>query len=137
MKNHNSLRFYQESSSRAATLGVPFQTMGGDEMKIKDNVNDITPQIDEASPSEGYTGSQKKDSEILTFHKILKVFGYTSDGERNSKRKSFIIEELHHRVEKLQAEIENESVEYEFCGKKIIIPSSVIDIWTRLEFLFG
>ena len=93
-----------------------------------------------ALSSTGYTGRKmNKDGDILTFNNILNDVGYIGDGERTSKRKNLIMNELPCRVAEIETGIvdEDESVEIEGRRMKIIIPSNIIDFWTRLEFLLG
>ena len=83
-------------------------------------------------PSTGYTGSKmKKGSDILTFYNISKDKGYTGDEHRSSKRKTFFLADFAERVEKIQEENRNESNDFWSEGMKLIMPSNIIDIWTR------
>ena len=60
MQNHNSLRIDQDASSRASILGVPVFALGGDKVKIRENVHDSIPQLHKALCSTGYTGKKMK-----------------------------------------------------------------------------
>ena len=51
MKSRNSLRKEQDETRRANLVGVPIQTLGGDKIKIRDNVYDSTEQIHNAVSS--------------------------------------------------------------------------------------
>ena len=46
MSGLNSLK--KPSSSGATILGIPIYTLGGDKLRIFDNVYDLTPEISEA-----------------------------------------------------------------------------------------
>ena len=75
-------------------------------------------------------------------NKILNDLGYTGVGDRDSKRKTFLTITLPKLVEKIQnrtfEEITHDSDnDLQGQGVKIIIPSNIIDIYTRLEILLG
>ena len=46
---------------QATILGIPIQISGGDRMKIKDNVYDLTAEIYKALSSTSYTSKNMKD----------------------------------------------------------------------------
>ena len=83
----------------------------------------------------------KKESDILMMSNILNDLGYTGIGDRESKRKTFFRKTLPNLVEKIQNksfdDITDESDDLRGEGIKIIIPSNIIDIYTRLEVLLG
>ena len=100
--------------------------MGVDKIEIKDNIYDSTPQIHNALSTTGYTGSQmKKHSDMLFFHIILKDIGYAGGGDKNSKQKNFVKEELRHGVVKIEGVIQDESNDLRGDGMKIIIPLNI------------
>ena len=72
---------------------------------------------------------------------IIGDLGYTGVGDRDSKRKIFCTKTLPKLVEKVQSktfeEITNDSDDLQGEGIKIIIPSKINDIYTRLEVLLG
>ena len=47
MSSLNSLKI-KHSPSGATILGVPIYTLGGDNLSIRDNVYELTPEIDKA-----------------------------------------------------------------------------------------
>ena len=84
----------------------------------------------------------KKENDILMMNNIKKDIGYTGIGDRDSKREIIFTQEL----PKLAEEIENRTFDeitldsdsdLQGEGLKIIIPSNIIDIYTRLEILLG
>ena len=86
MSSLNSLKI-KSSPSGATILGVPIYTLGGDKLRIRDNDYEITPEIYKALSSTGYTGnSMKKESDILMMSNIFNELGYTSIGDRESKK---------------------------------------------------
>ena len=73
---------------------------------------------------------------------IINDLGYTGVGDRDSKRKPFLTITLPKLVEKIQnrtfEEITHDSDnDLQGQGVKIIIPSNIIDIYSRLEILLG
>ena len=83
----------------------------------------------------------KNENDILMLNNIIRDLGYTGIGDNKSKRKTFLIEKLPKLVEEIQnktfEEIIDEPNNLEGQGLKIIIPSNIIDIYTRLEILLG
>ena len=142
MRSKNSLRITQDESHRANILGVPIQISGGDRIQIKDNIYALTPEIYKALSDTGYTGkTMKNEHDILMMYNIIRDLGYTGDDDRNSKRKLFFTKTLPKLVEDIQnktfEDISDDSTDLEGQGVKIIIPSNIIDIYTRLEILLG
>ena len=141
MSSANSLKI-NSTPSGATILGVPIITLGGDRIQIKDNIYDLTPEIYKALSFTGYEGKNlKNDNDILMLYNIINDLGYTGIGDNKSKRKTFLIEKLPKLVEEIQnrtfEEIIDDSDDLQGEGVKIIIPSNIIDIYTRLEILLG
>ena len=64
------------SSSGATILGVPIYTLGGAELRIRDNDYDLTPEIYEAFSFTGYTGkTMKNENDILMMNNVLNDLG--------------------------------------------------------------
>ena len=78
----------------------------------------------------------KKENDILKMNKVLRDLGYTGTGDRPSKRKTFFTITLPKLVEVIQNKTFDEIV-FQGDGVKIITPSNIIDIYTRLEVLLG
>ena len=142
MSSLNSLKIIA-SSSGPTILGVRIYTLGGDRIQIKDNIYDLTPEIYKALSDTGYTGkTMKNESDILMMNNIINDLGYTGVGDRDSKRKTFLTKTLPSLVEKIQNRtfeefIDDSDSDLQGQGLKIIIPSNIIDIYTRLEVLLG
>ena len=142
MSSLNSLKI-KPSPSGATILGVRINTLGTDRIQIKDNIYDLTPEIYKALCYTGYDGkTMKKEDDILMLNKIIRDLGYTGVGDIKSKRKIFLTEKLPKLVEDIQNRIYEEITfdsdnNLEGQGVKIIIPSNIIDIYTRLEILLG
>ena len=142
MNSKNSLKITQDESGKANILGVPIQISGADTMKINENIYELTPEVYKALSDTGYTGkTMKNGSDILMINNIIRDLGYTGYDDRNSKRKMFFTKTLPKLVEDNQNktfdEITDDSSDLEGQGLKIIIPSNIIDIYTRLEVLLG
>ena len=128
--------------SGATILGVPINTLGGDRIQIKDNIYDLTPEIYKALSYTGYTGkTMKNENDILMLNNIIRDLGYTGIGDYPSKGKKFLIITLLKLVEEIRnetfEEITDDSDDLQGEGVKIIIPSNIIDIYTRFEVLLG
>ena len=141
MSSANSLKI-NTTPSGATILGVPVSTLGGDRIQIKDNVYDLTPEIYKALSYTGYTGNNmKNEADTLTLNNIINALGYTRVAEYPSKRKRFLTEKLPKLVEEIQNRtFEEITVNSDLEGQgieEIIIPSDIIDIYTRLEILVG
>ena len=141
MSSANSLKI-NSTPSGATILGVPINTLGGDRIQIKDNIYDLTPEIYKALSYTGYEGKNlKNENDILMLYNIINDLGYTGIGDSKSKRKFFLTETLPKLVEEIQnrtfEEITDDSDDLQGEGVKIIIPSNIIDIYTRLEILLG
>ena len=141
MSSANSLKI-NSTPSGATILGVPIITLGGDRIQIKDNIYDLTPEIYKALSFTGYEGKNlKNDNDILMLYNFINDLGYTGIGDNKSKRKLFLTETLPKLVEEIQnrtfEEITDDSDDLQGEGVKIIIPSNIIDIYTRLEVLLG
>ena len=141
MSSLNSLKIIA-SPSGPTILGVPINTLGGDRIQIKDNIYDLTPEIYKTLSDTGYTGkTMKNESDILMMDNIINDLGYTGVGDRDSKRKTFLTQTLPRLVEKIQnktfEEIIDDSDDLQGQGVKIMIPSNIIYVYTRLEVLLG
>ena len=143
MNSRNSLKITQNESGRANILGVPIQISEGDTMKINKNVYELTPEIYKTLTFTTYTGNTMKDeNDILMMYNIIRDLGYNGEGDRDSKRKIFFLKKLPKLVNDIQNKTfeeisDNSDNDLEGEGIKIIIPSNIIDIYTRLEVLLG
>ena len=142
MNSRNSLKITQDESGKANILGVPIQISGADTIKINENIYETTPELYNALSDTGYTGrNMRNESDILMMNNILKDLRYTGDDDRNSKRKIFFTKTLPKLVEEIQnrtfEEITDDYDDLQGEGVKIIIPTNIIDIYTRLEVLLG
>ena len=137
----NSLKI-KSTPSGATILGVPIHTLGGDTIQIKDHVYDLTPEKYKALSFTGYEGKNlTNENDILMLYNIIRDLGYTGSGDIRAKRVIFFTEKLPKLVEEIQnrtfEEINVDSDDLQGEGVKIIIPSNIIGIYTRLEVLLG
>ena len=83
----------------------------------------------------------RNENDILMLYNIINDLGYTGIGDIKSKRKIFLTKKLPKLVEDIQnktfEEITDDSDDLQGEGVKIIIPSNIIDFYTRLEILLG
>ena len=97
----------------------------------------------EALSYTGYTvNTMKNESDILMMNNIKNDLGYTCLRDYPSKRKTFFTKTLPNLVEEIQNKtFEGITLDFDSDlqgeGVKIIIPSNIIDIYTRLEILLG
>ena len=141
MSSSNSLK-KNFGPSGATILGVPIYTLGEDKLRIRNIVYDLTPEIYQALSYTGYTGdTMKNENDILMLKNIINDLGYTGVGDRDSKRKTFLTKTLPKIVNDFQnktfEKITDDSDDLQGEGVKIIIPSNIVDIYTRLEILLG
>ena len=142
MSSANSLKI-DTTPSGATIVGVPIITLGGDKLRIQGNDYDLTPDIYKALSFTGYDGkTMKNENDILMLNNIIKDLRYTGRGDYQSKRKTFLTEKLPKLVEEIQNRTYEEITldsdnNLQGEGVKIIIPSNIIDIYTRLEILLG
>ena len=142
MNSRNSLKITQDESGKANILGVPIQISESDIINVNENVYELTPEIHKALTYTTYTGNSMKDeNDILMMYNIIRDIGYNGIGDRDSKRKTFFTKKLPKLVENIQNKtfeyITSDSDGLQGEGLKIIIPSNIIDIYTRLEVLLG
>ena len=95
MRSKNSLRIEQDDSGRATILGIPIQVVGINSLKLRDFIHNLTHEVHKALSSTGFSGkSMKKDSDFLLMNNIENDLGYTSEGDKSSKRTSFLLKHL-------------------------------------------
>ena len=74
--------------SRASILRTPIITLGGDRMKIFENIYDLTPEIYKVLSSTSYRAkTMKEGSHILNINIIINDLGYTGVGQKIQNEK--------------------------------------------------
>ena len=116
------------------SIGTP----GGTEVDISGSKYDITPGLQKVFTDTKYeTAKSMSDTEKVVFREILSKTGYYNrkpTRRRMSSRDRYIKKDLDNDVRRLlniDKKLKGRGVE------KIIIPSNIIDIYTRLEVLLG
>ena len=140
MKLQISLKKTQDESGKANILGVPIQISRADTRKINENIYDLTPEMYKALSSTSDTGkTMKNEDDVLLMYNFIRDLGYTGRGGKQTNRKTFFTITLPKLVVEFQkkffVETPGDSGDLQGEGVKIIIPSNVIDIYTRLEIL--
>ena len=143
MNSANSLKITQDELGRVNILDTPIQVSEGDLMKINGNIYKLTPQLFKALTDPLYTGNtMKSDDDFLRLYNILKDVKYTGKIDRPSNRKKIFTIELPKKVSEIQNITFGENTDDSDSDSqgerlKIIIPSNVVDYYTRLEILLG
>ena len=116
-------------------LGIPLRSIGGDKVQVYDNIYEFTPQIHKALSNPSYTGkSMKNENDKINLYNFLTDIGYNGLGDERTNQKKFFTKlfENYRKIKKKEAnDLEGRRIE------KIIIPSNIVDICTRLEVLLG
>ena len=112
--------------------------VGETKVQINDNEYNITSGLQKVFTNKSYdTANSKNDMEKVIFRDILEKINYSNRKRQKgpmSGRDRYIQIKLHDDVRKvlnLDKQLKGRGVE------KIIIPSNIIDIYTRLEVLLG
>ena len=116
----------------------PIKMLGGSKIEINEHEYNITPCLQKVLTNHTYnTAKSMSDMEKVIFRDILQKTNYNTYkcGKGNmSGRDRYIRYELDdevRRILKLDKKLKGRGIE------KIIIPSNIIDIYTRLEVLLG
>ena len=142
MNSRNSLKITQDESGRANILGFPIQISGADTIKLNENIFELPPEIYKVLSYATYNGqTTKNENDILMIKNLTKDLGYIGIRDSDSKPKIFFTKTLPKLAQEIQNEtfdeITDDSVDLQREGVKNIIPSIIIDIYTRLEILLG
>ena len=143
MNSRKSLKLIQDDWSRTSILGISIYTLGGHRLKIDANSYDLTPEVYKTLCSTSYTGKNIKDgNDSLTTDTIKNKLNLTGIADKSSKRKLFLIQKFPKRDANLKYkifdEIVSDSDNLKGAGnEKPIIPSNIIDIYTRVEVLLA
>ena len=120
------------------------EALGENRISINNQEYDIKPNIQNYFTNTNQTTKNMDDEDKLTIYDILKNIGFHSMRHTkglNSARMKDALNNLPREIAKIRnpplTEIENESNNLQGEGVKIIIPSNIIDIYTRLEVLLG
>ena len=71
--SHNSVKFTQDKFGQGNILGIPFKISGGERIKAKDNIYDLTPEIYKILSSTSYKlKTMKNENDILLVNNIMR-----------------------------------------------------------------
>ena len=130
----NALKLVKDEFDNLTILGIPIKSLGGDKVIINNNrVYDLSSEMHKALSNSTYTGKTMRDrNDQLELYNFLTDIGYTKQrGKQSSQMKFFT--RLLNQFKNIKKEEPLEGIGIE----KIIIPSNLIDIYTRLEVLLG
>ena len=144
MKKNNNFFKLEQEGKRVFWNNIPVIPQGENRVSIKGKEFDIKPNIQNYFTNTKLTTKNMDDEDKLTIYDILTNTGFYSmihTKGLKSKRMQDALYTLPREVAKVRnlplPTIENESSNVEGDGVKIIIPSNIIDIYTRLEVLLG
>ena len=132
---NNSLKLHQDKNHNISILGVPIKAQGGDKKQVYENIYEFTPEIHRALSLSSFMGkSMKNETDRRTLYNFLTDIGYTGDvDEKTNQNKLF-----KKNFKQFRNIIKEEPINLKGQGnEKIITPSNIIDIYTRLEVLLG
>ena len=144
MKQSNNFFKLHQDGKKIFWNKIPIIPLGGNTISINDDEFDIKPNIQNYFTKTYLTTRNMSNEDKLTIYDILKNVGFYSTHHvrgMNSFRMKDALYNLPIAVEKIQKpplpEIEDREDILQGEGVKIIIPSNIIDIYTRLEILLG
>ena len=130
---NNSLKLNQDKNHNVSILGVPIRSVVGDNIQVYDNIYELTPEI-QSFINSSYTGkSMKNEDDRRTLYNFLVDIGYNGQHDEKTNQNKFF-KKLFNQFTNIKKE-EPDNLKGE--GVKILIPSNIIDIYTRLEVLLG
>ena len=130
----SSLKLNHDINGNFSILGINITPLGGDKVQVHDNIYELNPELHNALSKPSYTGnSMKNENDRKTLYNFLTDVGYTGIGDEKTNQSRFFKRLLkQYRIIKKE-----EPTDLKGQGVKIIIPSNIIDIYTRLEVLLG
>ena len=129
---NNSLKLNQNKNHNMSILRVPIRSVGGDKIQVYDNIYEFTPETHKALSNSSYTVKyMKNEDDRGTLYKFLVDLGYNGQHDEKTNQNKFF-KRLFNQFRNIKKEPDNLQ-----GGVKIIIPSNIIDIYTRLKVLLG
>ena len=130
----SSLKLNHDINGDFSILGTNITPLGEDKVQVCDNIYELNPELHSALSKPSYTGnSMKNENDGETLYNFLTDVGYTGIGDEKSSQSKFF-ERLLKQYRNTKKE---EPTDLKGQGVKTIIPSNIIDIYTRLEVLLG
>ena len=134
----------EQDGNRVIWNKFPIIPLGDNRISIKDQEYDIKPNIQNYFTNTNLTTKRMNDEDKQTVYDILKNIGFYSIHHVKGMRSSRMQDALYNLpkvVAKIRnppiREIDNNDDNLEGQGVKIIIPSNIIDIYSRLKILLG
>ena len=144
MKKSKNFFKLEQDDTGVFSNKIPIKALGENRISIKDKEYDITADIQEYFTNTQQTTKNMDDEDKKTVYNILTNLGFYFTRHtkgKKSARTTDALKNLPREIAKIQnpplPAIENESDNLQGEGVKIIIPSNIIDIYTRLEILLG
>ena len=132
---NNALKLVKDEAGNMSVFGIDIKSLGGNKILVGDNkVYDISTEMHKALSNSTYTGKSMRNKEDeLKLYNFLTDIGYTKSRSKNKTSQMKFFTRLINQFRKKEepSVLKGEGV------KKIIIPSNIIDIYTRLEVLLG
>ena len=130
----SSLKLNHDINGNFSILGTNITPLGGDKVQVYDKNYEFNPELHSALSKPSYTGnSMKNQNDKRTLYNFLTDVGYTGVCDEKTSQSRFF-----KRLLKQYRNIKKEEpANLKGQGVKIIIPSNIIDIYTRLEVLLG
>ena len=144
MKKSKNFFKFEQDGNKILWNKIPIKPLGGNRISINEKEYDIKPNIQNYFTNTRLTTKHMDDDDKSTVYDMLKDIGFYSIRHKKGK-KSFRMKDalynLPNEMDKIRnlplPAIENEPDNLQGEGVKIIIPSNIIDIYTRLEVLLG
>ena len=140
-KKKNFFKLTEDDDSKVYWNGVLIKPLGDNRISIKNQEYDITPDIQAYFTNTKHTTQILDDIEKETVYDILQDVGFYDNIPHVGLKAARMQDALHtlpNEIERIREPvlppIEND---LQGEGVKIIIPSNIIDIYTRLEVLLG
>ena len=143
-RSNNFFKLEEQPNGYVFWNKIPIKGLGENRISNKDDEYDISPIIQAHFTKTKSTTKNMDNEDKLTVFNILKKVGFYSlkhnKGLKSGRRKDAICN-LPQEIAKLRnptlPAIENDSDDLQGEGVKIIIPSNISDIYTRVEDLLG
>ena len=144
MKKSKNFFKLEQDGNKVSWNKIPFKALGENRISINEKEYDIKPNIQNYFTNTRLTTKHMDNDDKSTVYDIIKDIGFYFLRHKKGK-KSFRMKDalynLPNEIDKIRnlplPAIENESDNLQGDGVKIIIPSNIIDIYTRLEVLLG
>ena len=136
LKNTNtSLKLNKNEDGDYKILDTIIKPMGHDKILVNGNIYEFSPEIYKALSRTSYRGkSMKNEDDKKTLYNFLRDIEYDGRFDPKTSQKKFfrgLINQFRNIKKEEPTDLKGKGIH------KIIIPSNIIDIYTRLEILLG